>query len=204
MILGHYPEEGVELFAGDMLDNFQDDLDCINQKLDYFGTNIYSGVHVRASEENDFEVVEKNDLPETAMGWPVTPEALYWGPKFIHERYQLPIVVTENGMANDDVVDNGKVHDRERIEYLYKYLSEYARVIEDGVPALGYFLWSLMDNFEWAEGYSKRFGIVHVDYQTQERLLKYSAHWYKALIASHRSGYAKETKVTVDVEQAFE
>ncbi|MFV9615395.1 MAG: GH1 family beta-glucosidase [Gammaproteobacteria bacterium] len=204
MILGQYPEDGVELFAAEMPDDFQQDLECINQKLDYFATNIYSGVHVRASEDNGFEVVEKNNLPKTAMGWPITPEALYWGPKFIHERYLLPVVVTENGMANDDVVENGKVHDRERIDYLYKYLSEYARVIEDGVPALGYFLWSLMDNFEWAEGYSKRFGIVHVDYQTQQRILKYSAHWYKALIASHESGYSKETKVAVDVEHAFE
>jgi beta-glucosidase len=122
------------------------------------------------------------------MGWPVTPEALYWGPKFFYERYQLPVVVTECGMANDDRVQDGKVHDRERIEFLYKYLTEYARAIEEGVPALGYFLWSLMDNFEWAEGYSKRFGIVYVDYETQQRIPKYSAHWYKALIASHDSG----------------
>ncbi|MDX2486180.1 MAG: family 1 glycosylhydrolase, partial [Gammaproteobacteria bacterium] len=82
MILGHYPEEGIKLFAADMPDNFQQDLECIHQKLDYFATNIYSGVHVRASEDdgkaNGFEVIEKNDLPATAMGWPVTPEALYW------------------------------------------------------------------------------------------------------------------------------
>ena len=204
MILGHYPEEGVKLFADDMPNNFLEDLECIHQKLDYFGTNIYSGTHVRASEDNGFETVEKNDLPVTAMGWPITPEALYWGPKFLHERYQLPIVVTESGMANDDRVENGKVHDRERIEFLYKYLSEYARAIEDGVPTLGYFLWSLMDNFEWAEGYRKRFGIVHVDYQTQERILKYSAHWYKALIASHESGYSKDVEPAVTAEQVIE
>jgi beta-glucosidase len=205
MILGHYPEEGIKLFANDMPDNFQNDLECINQKLDHFATNIYSGVHVRASVDNGFEVIEKNDLPATTMGWPVTPEALYWGPKFIYQRYQLPVVVTESGMANEDVVDNsGKVHDRERIEYLYSYLGEYARVIEDGVPALGYFLWSLMDNFEWAEGYSKRFGIVYVDYQTQQRILKYSAHWYKALIASHQSGNSKDVKSATYKEQAVD
>jgi beta-glucosidase len=122
------------------------------------------------------------------MGWPVTPEALYWGPKYFYERYQVPIVITESGMANDDQVQNGKVHDRERIDFLYKYLSEYARAIEDGVPARGYFLWSLLDNFEWAEGYSKRFGIVYVDYEKQQRILKYSAYWYKRLIASQKSG----------------
>jgi beta-glucosidase len=192
MILGHYPEQGLNLFAAEMPQIVEGDLECINQQLDYFGTNIYSGVHVRSAEDSDFEIVEKNDLPVTQMGWPVTPEALYWGPKFIHERYQLPIVVTENGMANDDVVENGKVHDKQRIEYLYQYLGEYSRAIKDGVPALGYFLWSMMDNFEWAEGYSKRFGIVHVDYQTQQRILKYSGHWYKTLIASHRSGALKD------------
>jgi len=198
MILGHYPEEGVILFAADMPKIFPGDLECINQKLDYFGANIYSGDHVRATEDNSFESVEKQELPVTAMGWPITPEALYWGPKFFHERYQLPIVITESGMANDDTEDNGKVHDRERIDFLYKYLSEYARAIEDGVPALGYFLWSLLDNFEWAEGYSKRFGIVYVDYEKQQRILKYSAYWYKALIASHDSGYSKDAKPVVD------
>ena len=138
------------------------------------------------------------------MDWPITPEALYWGPKFFYERYTLPIVVTESGMANDDRVENGIVHDRERIDFLYKYLGEYARAIDDGVPALGYFLWSLMDNFEWAEGYSKRFGIIHVDYETQQRLLKYSAHWYKKLIASHESGSLKVTKPEFDVETSIE
>jgi beta-glucosidase len=137
------------------------------------------------------------------MGWPITPEALYWGPKYIYDRYKLPIVVTETGMANNDQLDDGKVHDRERIEYLYTYLSEYGRAIEDGVPALGYFLWSLMDNFEWAEGYNKRFGIVHVDYKTQQRTLKYSAHWYKSLIASHKAGMLKNSKDKVKADTAF-
>ena len=204
MLLGHYPEQGVKLFAENMPKIFPGDLECIHQKLDYFGVNIYSGIHVRASAHNGFESVEKKDLPVTAMGWPITPEALYWGPKFFYERYQLPIVITESGMANDDREVNGIVHDRERIEFLYKYLSEYARAIEDGVPALGYFLWSLMDNFEWAEGYSKRFGIIHVDYETQQRILKYSAYWYKALIASHESGYLKDAKPVVDDEQTIE
>jgi beta-glucosidase len=204
MILGHYPEEGVNLFAADMPDILPGDLECINQKLDYFGVNIYSGVHVRASENNGFEKAEKKDLPVTAMGWPITPEALYWGPKYFYERYQLPIVVTESGMANNDTVDDGKVYDRERIDFLYKYLTEYARAIEDGVPAQGYFLWSLMDNFEWAEGYSKRFGIIHVDYATQQRVLKYSARWYKALIGSHQHAHLKDAESAVENKQAVE
>ena len=192
MILGRYPEDGVNLFAAEMPKIQAGDMEDIDQPLDYFATNIYSGLFVRASNEKPFEVVEELDLPQTQMGWPITPEALYWGPKYLHQRYQLPIVVTENGMANDDSVRDGKIYDRDRIDYLYRHLGQYARAIDDGVPALGYFLWSLMDNFEWAEGYSKRFGIVHVDYATQKRTLKYSAHWYKSLIASHKAGALKD------------
>ena len=196
MILGSYPEQGIELFEEYMPKNYQDDLWTIHQNLDYFATNIYSGVHVRTTENKGYEVIEEQELPVTAMGWPVTPEALYWGPKLIHERYQLPVVVTDNGMAVDDVVDNDKVIDKERIDFLYKYLSEFSRAIDEGVPTYGYFIWSLMDNFEWAEGYSKRFGIVHVDYETQHRILKYSAHWYKALIANH--GASKTADITAE------
>jgi beta-glucosidase len=138
------------------------------------------------------------------MGWPVTPEALYWGPGFFHQRYQMPVVITESGMANDDRVNNGMVHDRERIEFLDKYLGEYARAIEDGVPALGYFLWSLLDNFEWAEGYSKRFGIVYVDYETQQRVLKDSAGWYKNLIARHISESSQDAETATDKNHTVE
>jgi beta-glucosidase len=188
MILGCYPEEGVELFAGDMPEYVAADMACINQKLDFFGTNIYSGDHVRAAADKDFETVTNIDLAKTAMGWPITPAALYWGPRFLHERYRLPVAVTESGMANDDRIQDGRVHDSERIDFLCRYLGEYARAIEEGVPALGYFLWSLMDNFEWAEGYDKRFGIVYVDYASQQRILKDSAHWYRDFIASQSSG----------------
>ena len=185
MILGQYPEDGLELFAAEMPKTLLDDLDDIHQELDYFGCNIYSGIHVKAHADNGFETAENKDLPVTAMDWPVTPEALYWGPTFFHERYQLPIIITESGMANDDVVQDGKVHDVERIEFLDRYISEYGRAIADGVPALGYFLWSIMDNFEWAEGYAKRFGIIHVDFETQQRILKDSANWYQSVIAEY-------------------
>jgi beta-glucosidase len=204
MILGHYPEDGVNLFAADMPEILAGDLEDIHQELDYFGVNIYSGVYVRAGEDNGFECVEKKDLPVTAMGWTVTPEALYWGPEYIHERYQRPVVITESGMANDDSVHGGKVHDRERVEFLNKYLNECARAIDNGVPVLGYFLWSLIDNFEWAEGYSKRFGIIHVDYETQQRTMKDSAYWYKDLIASHETGCLKDAEAKTDNENAVE
>ena len=188
MILGHYPEEGVELFGEDMPDMVAGDLECINQPLDFFGTNIYSGIQVRANANGSHESIDNKDLPVTAMGWPVTPQALYWGPKYFYQRYRLPIVITESGMANSDSVHNGRVDDHQRIDFLQSYLGEYARVIEEGVPARAYFLWSLLDNFEWAEGYDKRFGIVYVDYTSQQRIMKDSAYWYRDFIASQTSG----------------
>jgi len=184
MILGRYPEEGVRLFASSMPAIHADDLATIRQPLDFFGANIYSGRSIRATA-GDFEQLTDRDLPKTAMGWPVTPAALYWGPRFFHERYRLPIVITENGMANDDHLAAGGVQDQPRIDFLHHYLLEYRRAITDGVPALGYFLWSIMDNYEWAEGYAKRFGLIHVDYATQQRTLKVSAHWYRCVIAAH-------------------
>jgi beta-glucosidase len=122
----------------------------------------------------------------TAFHWPLTPEALYWGAKFFHERYQLPIFITENGMANVDwVAADGQVHDPQRIDFLRRYLREFRRAAEDGVDVRGYFVWSIMDNFEWAEGYKQRFGLVHVDYATQKRTPKDSAFWYRDVIASN-------------------
>ena len=124
--------------------------------------------------------------PLTAFRWPVEPESLYWGPRFMHERYGLPIYITENGLSNIDWVSlDGKVHDPQRIDYTTRYLRELSRAIEGGVDARGYFHWSIMDNFEWHEGYKERFGLIHVDYATQRRTLKDSAHWYKRVIETN-------------------
>lgn len=117
------------------------------------------------------------------MEWPITPDALYWAVRFYHERYDLPILITENGMANlDFVMSDGNVHDIQRIEYLKGYLKGLKRAVQEGYPVMGYLYWSIMDNFEWAEGYDKRFGLVYVDYRTQERIPKDSAIWYAELI----------------------
>mgnify|MGYP001816077334 CR=1 FL=1 len=190
MLLGHYPEDGLALFEADMPVMQDGDLATIQQPLDFFGANIYSGRYVRATADGAFAQGTDREPPVTAMGWPITPEALYWALRFFHERYRLPIVITENGMANHDRVEHGSVPDRQRIDFLQRYLYEYGRAIADGVPALGYFLWSVLDNFEWAEGYARRFGLIHVDYTTQQRMLKDSAYWYRQLIASHGGNLA--------------
>ena len=185
MVFGNYPQDGLDLFGADMPEIPGGDLDIVNQPLDYFFTNIYGGTYVRARDDGGHEIVERENLAWTDIGWPVTPEVLYWAPRFYTDRYRLPLVVTENGMANPDQVRDGVVDDEARIEFLRQYLAEYGRAIEDGVPGIGYFLWSLLDNFEWAEGYAKRFGIIHVDYATQQRTLKDSAYWYSHVIAAN-------------------
>jgi beta-glucosidase len=119
----------------------------------------------------------------TGFNWNVTPEAMYWAVRFFHERYQKPLVITENGISCRDWVSlDGQVHDPTRIDFTARYLLELHRAIAEGIPVLGYFHWSILDNFEWAEGYKQRFGLVFVDYPTQRRILKDSARWYRELI----------------------
>ncbi|MBN1515655.1 beta-glucosidase [Candidatus Sumerlaeota bacterium] len=187
MVLGRYPEDGVELFGEDMPAIQSGDMETINQSLDFYGVNIYHDEAVRAGKDGAIENVPwPVGFPLTMMDWPVTPEALYWGPRFLQERYKLPVVITENGMANTDWVHlDGKVHDPQRIDFLTRYMRECHRAMTEGVRVDGYFVWSIMDNFEWAEGYRKRFGLIHIDYATGQRTLKDSAYWYKEVIRSN-------------------
>ena len=111
---------------------------------------------------------------------------MYYGTKFIFERYQLPIYITENGLScNDKVFLDGKVHDPDRIDFLRRYLREFKRAGESGVDIRGYFHWSLIDNFEWADGYKERFGLFFVDYDTLQRIPKDSASWYRSVIETN-------------------
>jgi beta-glucosidase len=125
--------------------------------------------------------------PLTDMGWEVDPAGLEEVLRRVHQQAgDLPLYITENGSAFPDEVSDGAVHDADRTAYLAGHLRACHRAIEAGVPLRGYFVWSLMDNFEWAFGYSKRFGIVHVDYETQVRTLKDSAHFYAAVLREGR------------------
>lgn len=181
MLKGEYPADVLEAW-GQWIPIQAGDMAQIHQPLDYVGLNIYFGAHVSDGKAKPFAQGE----PLTAMDWGVHPETLYWGSRFVHERYGLPIVITENGLASMDwVAVDGDVHDANRIDFITRYLREYHRALQDGVPIQGYFYWSVMDNYEWAHGYRKRFGLIHVDYATQKRTLKDSAWWYRDLIASH-------------------
>lgn len=187
MLFGRYPDKALETFGADMPQVTAAELKTIAQPIDFFGMNIYNCEVVRAGKNGKPETVpHPTGHGVTAMEWPVTPQSLYWGPRFAWERYQKPIVITENGLANADwVALDGKVHDPQRIDFLTRYLLEYQRAISDGVGTLGYFQWSIMDNFEWAFGYKRRFGLIYVDYATHRRTLKDSARWYSEVIASN-------------------
>lgn len=161
----------------------EEDLDIISQPLDFVGHNCYN---LSRYDEYKGTAAPKVGRPRTAMDWPITPDALYWTVRLLNERYHLPVVITENGMANlDFVMRDGKVHDPQRIDYLEGYLAGVERAVAEGYPMLGYLYWSIMDNFEWAKGYDRRFGLIHVDYQTQKRTLKDSAYWYADYIKKH-------------------
>ena len=187
IFLGSYPEAGLEAL-GDNVPKFTDeDMKLISEPVDYCGLNLYSGFPVLNDTKIGWVCQPRplgNEL--TAFKWSVTPEIMYWAPKFFYERYKKPIYITENGMSSHDWVNkSGKVHDPQRIQFLESYLKEYKRAASKGVPIKGYFLWSLLDNFEWEQGYEERFGIIHVDFETQERRLKDSAIWYAKCIANN-------------------
>lgn len=110
-------------------------------------------------------------FPKTGSDWPVTPEAFYYGIKFLTERYPLPLYITENGMSCHDMVSSdGRVHDPNRITFLDSYIGAMQKAYDEGANVAGYFLWTFLDNFEWADGYKQRFGIVYVDFASQRRL----------------------------------
>lgn len=183
-ILGHYSPEFSTVEAL-MPPHYQDDLPTIHQKLDFYGLNTYSGDHIRTHEGRPQIVKGATGHAVTLFHWPVTPSVLYWGTRFLHERYQLPIYITENGLSNPDWVhSDGKVHDPQRIDHLTTHLRELRKAIREGVDVRGYMHWALLDNMEWGDGMKQRFGLIHVDYQTLQRTLKDSAYWYRDLIAS--------------------
>ena len=184
---GHYPEQGLRAY-GAAVPKFSDaDLRTMHQPLDFLGLNIYHGYSCRRGADGQPEIVRPlAGSPHMHNHWPFHPAALRWGPVFAHERYGLPVVITENGTATHDWLSaDGAIHDPQRIDFLGRYLGELGRAIQSGVAVQGYFAWSLMDNFEWAEGYRFRFGLVHVDFATQKRTLKDSAHWYRECIRTN-------------------
>jgi beta-glucosidase len=166
------------------------DFALIGQKADFLGLNIYTGTFVRRGADGRPEVVQPSpSYPRTDSPWlNLAPRALYWTPRLAAEVYgEKNIYITENGCGyNDDQVVRGECLDLHRVEFLRNYLRELQRAVKQGVPVRGYFLWSFIDNFEWADGYRRRFGIVHNNFKTQRRTPKLSARWYASVIKANR------------------
>ncbi len=190
-----YPEDMVARYGALMPQLAADDLARIAVPTDFLGINYYFPTIVRAlpsgAEPLGFAPLSRDELATaghdvTEMGWPVVPEGLTELLTRIHREYAPgAIYITENGAAIHDRVVDGTVHDPRRIAYLHGHTDAARQAIAAGAPLRGYFLWSLMDNFEWGFGYSKRFGIVYIDYGTQARIPKSSAAWYQRVIAAN-------------------
>lgn len=182
VFFGDYPKAIYERYGEILPEIKKEDLALISEPLDFLGQNIYAGAHVK--KDKNGRLVWVNEIgqgaPKNSLGWNIVPESLYWGTKFLYERYKKPIMITENGCPNADVVClDGKIHDAERIDYIERHLLSLKRAIKEAIPVLGYYYWSFMDNMEWNGGYDPRFGLVFVDYNTMKRIPKDSFYRYR-------------------------
>lgn len=188
---GSYPEDLWNYYGAAVPRVEPDDLKIISAPLDFLGVNYYTRAVV--AHDPDGWLGQRSvpvEAEHTDMGWEVFPEGLSDLLRRLARDYDVPMYVTENGAAHPDVLSDGTVQDDARVRYLEGHLHAVQTALANGVDVRGYFAWSLMDNFEWAKGYSKRFGLVYVDYETQTRTLKESAHWYQSFVAEQRAAVA--------------
>ena len=182
-----YPNILAELPAEQHPDIHEGDMEIISHPVDFLGINYYTRAVYQADQTEIFKQIELENVPLTDMGWEIYPQAFSELLISLNEKYTLPpIYITENGAAMPDTINNNEVNDQSRIDYYQSHLNAVNQAISNGVNIKGYFAWSLMDNFEWAEGYLKRFGIVYVDYQSQKRTIKASGYAYRDLIAQRK------------------
>lgn len=188
LLKGEYPQDLFRLWPGTEPLVLPGDMEIISRPIDFLGINYYFRSNVRSDGAHGFVDVPLPNVERTQMGWEVYPQGLAdLLQQFKAEYPNLPpIYITENGMASDDHVVDGAVDDTQRIAYLNRHFAAVASAMEAGVDVRGYFVWSLMDNFEWAYGYERRFGLVHVDYATQQRTLKNSAKAFQAFLAERK------------------
>jgi beta-glucosidase len=179
---GTYPQDVIDYLGADAPRILPGDMQAIATPMDYLGLNYYSRSVISAQGPWD---VKQGGLAITDMGWEIYPEGLTELLLRLHHDYAVPpLYVTENGGAFKDSMVDGQVHDAQRTDYLVRHIAAVAQAMRQGVQMAGYMVWSLLDNFEWASGYEKRFGIVHVDFETQKRTLKDSALWYRSFLGS--------------------
>lgn len=188
---GKYPDEYLQREGANAPKIEPGDMQAIGSRLDFVGVNIYQPQYVRAdsSSRDGYAIVNNPEsFPHMASSWiTVGPECLYWGIRNVCDLWHPPAMyITENGTSSSDVLaPDGHIYDTDRIMYLRNHLTQLHRAAVEGYPVKGYFCWSLLDNFEWDDGYSKRFGLHYVDYKTLKRTPKLSAEWYKAVVAQN-------------------
>ena len=187
---GRYTERYLKELGSDAPKFTAEELKIISTPLDFVGLNVYEGSYVRAAENAaGYELVDPPaSYPTMYSPWlRVTPETIYWSPRLVTEIWGTKaLYITENGASSKDVVaPDGHVYDTDRLMFLRAYFAQLQRATAEGIPLKGYFLWSLLDNFEWADGYEKRFGIVYVDFKTQRRIPKLTAEFYKETIVKN-------------------
>lgn len=189
LLKGQYPQI-LKTVAPQYLPNvLPGDMEIISRKMDFLGMNFYTCNHNAFDSENMFKDVKSSKTVEyTDIGWEIAPHAFTELLVSLHKQYTLPpMYITENGIACADNIIDGDINDDQRVRYLNGHLNAVHQAIETGVDIRGYFAWSLMDNFEWAEGYSKRFGLTYVDYNTQERTIKRSGYAYRDFLNNRKS-----------------
>ncbi|BFM50267.1 GH1 family beta-glucosidase [Marinomonas sp. THO17] len=188
LLNGQYPKLLEKLLPEYLPTVLPGDMEIISQPIDFIGMNFYTCNHNEYDEKTLFKDVKNQQQVEyTDIGWEIAPHAFSELLINLNKQYNLPpMFITENGAACADELINGEVNDDQRVRYLDGHINAVNDAIEAGVDIRGYFAWSLMDNFEWAEGYSKRFGLCYVDYKTQKRTIKRSGHAYKALLESRK------------------
>ena len=189
VFFGKYPDDAEAAFGKFMPQPRPGDMETIRQPLDFLGYNLYEGrSYIEGADGKIERIPVEPGAPRTAAYWEMKPEICYWGPRFLFERYKMPIIITENGVSCADwVMQDGKVHDPERIDFTRRHLLSLRKAYQEGIPVIGYQHWTILDNFEWHLGYSERFGLIYVDFQTQKQILKDSARWYGRVISSKGS-----------------
>jgi beta-glucosidase len=187
---GKYPEEYLEHEGANAPKVEEGDLKAIGSPVDFVGLNIYNPLYARADDSPQGFTVEPmpSSYPHMYSPWiQISPECIYWGVRNVCDLWRpKAIYITENGTSSDDVLTTaGRIDDVDRVMYLRNHLTNLHRAVDEGYPVKGYFLWSLLDNFEWADGFSKRFGVHYVDFKTLKRTPKLSAEWYTDVIAKN-------------------
>lgn len=184
LYLGKYPEKQWKEKGKDVPKVTEQEMRIISLPTDFLGLNIYTGMVIKAGKSGPEIVPFPERYPKTPTGMPITPDAIYYGIKIPAERYGIKnIIISENGAPFNDVqLQDGRVNDERRVKFFKQYLPSMHRVFKDKIGLRGYFIWSLMDNFEWSVGYTERFGICYTDYYTKKRIMKTSAYFYKDVI----------------------